>query len=783
MTSRTRSPVPDVKGRSAIPKVVDFGVARVTGADVAAATLTMEVGQIIGTLGYISPEQIGSDARQVDTRCDVYAIGVMLYELLAGRLPYDVRSTELAEALRKIREEVPTRLRSIQREIDSDLETIVSKALEKDPDQRYGSAAALADDLRRYLAGQPILARAPSTVYQIRKLVGRHRIGTAFVASILALIVGFGVWMTVLYRRAVAAERQAETERTEAVAARDAERDARAEAEAVSAFLNSMLRSANSAKSRNPNIRVRDLLDDAARAVGHELAGRPLVEAAVRQTIGDAYLSLGLRDAAGPQLQAALDLRRSLLGEQHLTVADTLESVGEWLRANSDYAAAQEHFARALDIRTELQGPQHMDVATLLGSQAANFRNAGDPAAAERLYLEAIGLARAVSGRPEAEAHAAQGWPLAKLLNGLGIVLREMSRHDEAESLFREALDIYRAELGDEHSQTLGCLHNIAVVMADRGEVSEAEAIVREVLDTSRRLLGNNHPDTLLALNAVAASAFNRGDYAAAETLLEEILQTARRIWGPASPEVSGYMYNLGHLRSVAGEFAAAEQIFRDALAVELARVGDQHPDVAYARTLLGRALQAQSRPQEAVVEYRQVLAVYRQTYGDAHPNVAEALADVASTETDAQVAEGLFRESVDVLWNCGPAARSSLAGPLGMLAKVLIEQERYDAAEPIMRECLALREEFARHRWVYAIGLTHLGVILARQAKFAEAEPLLLSGYEEMQKHRDAPPRSSAEPAEELVRLYEAWGRPQDADRYRAEPANAGEVGRDGTP
>ena len=296
------------------------------------------LGQIVGTLAYMSPEQVLADPLEVDTRSDVYALGVILYELLSGRLPYQVNQRQLPEAVHTIREEEPASLSSISRDYRGDIETIVRKALEKDKTRRYTSAADLGADIQRYLNDEPIAARPPSAGYQLRKFARRHRGLMAGVAVVfVVLLAGVAVSTSQAIRanragqaalserdRAVAAEASAVQERNRALTEKQRADDESASAKAVSDFLQNDLLAQASASAQaspdtkpDPDLKVRTALDRAASGIAQKFDKQPLVEASIRQTIGRAYLDLGIYPEAQKQIERALDLRRRLLGEDH----------------------------------------------------------------------------------------------------------------------------------------------------------------------------------------------------------------------------------------------------------------------------------------------------------------------------------------------------------------------------------------------------------------------------------------------------------------------------------
>jgi eukaryotic-like serine/threonine-protein kinase len=304
------------------PKILDFGVARITDSD-AQATRQSDVGQIVGTLAYMSPEQALAEPLELDTRSDVYALGVILYELLAGRLPYTL-SRSLPEAVHTIREEDPAPLSSIAHAFRGDIETIVAKALEEEKGRRYASAVELAADIRRYLADEPIVARPPTTRYQLQKFARRHRALVAGIAAVFVALVGGIVASTWEAARAGRAERAAIQERDKAVAEKKRADTEAASAKAINDFLRDDLLSQAGISAQaqpdvkvDPDLKVRTALDRAASRIAGKFDSQPLVEAAIRETMGTAYADLGLYPEAQRQRERALELRRRDLGEEH----------------------------------------------------------------------------------------------------------------------------------------------------------------------------------------------------------------------------------------------------------------------------------------------------------------------------------------------------------------------------------------------------------------------------------------------------------------------------------
>ena len=562
------------------PKVLDFGIARLTDADVK-ATMGTDLGQLVGTLPYMSPEQVGADPLDLDTRSDVYALGVILFELLAGRLPYPI-GRELTEAARLITEEEPPALGSLDRAWRGDVETIAAKTLEKAPERRYQSAAELAADIRRYLAHEPIEARAPTTIYQLRKFARRHvALVGGVAATVVALVIGLaatGYFML------------------DARAARDRAEGEASKATAINEFLQQTLGSANPYDGTGRDVTVLEALDGAVERIDDAFADQPEIRAAVEYTIGSTYRDLGEYDRAESLLRAALETRQRLVTNPQADVATSLNALGELLYYQGDFDAAEASWQEALEIRHALFGERHPDVAELLNSLGIAYQSRADYEAAEGMYRQALEIRRTLFGDEHGE--------VANTLNNLAIVRGLQGGYATAAAMHREALAIKRMVLGDDHPDVISSLNNLALTLTRLGDYAAAEPLVREALERWRESLGAQHPRVAAALSNLAALLRNQGDDEAAEPLFREALAMRRTLMGEHR-DVAANLTDLSALLTDKGEYATAEAYLREALAMQRRLYGETQTEGAV--TGLVELYEAWDRPDQAA-EYRALI-------------------------------------------------------------------------------------------------------------------------------------------------------------------------------
>jgi len=580
------------------PKILDFGVARLTDSD-AQATRQTDIGQLVGTLAYMSPEQVLGDPAEIDTRSDVYALGVILYDLLAGKGPYSL-GHQLPDAVRAIREEEPTALGSMNRTYRGDVETIAGKALEKDKTRRYSSAAELGADIRRHLRDEPITARPPSTTYQLQKFARRNK----------ALMTGVAAVFVVLVAGIVAST-------WEAVKARRAEANAKKQsaiAQAVNDFLQNDLLGQASAYNQSkpdPDIKVRVVLDRAAQNIQGKFDRQPEVEAAIRDTIGQTYIDLGLYPETRTQLERALDLQRRALGANNPQTLKTMSRLGRLAYVQGKYPEAESLVSQALAIQRRVLGSDHPDTLYSMNNLANVYYAQGKDAQAETLYNQTLQVRRRLLGPDHPETLFSMG--------SLATVYEEEGKYAQAEKLDSQTLEIERRVLGPEHQKTLWTIQDLGKTYIVQGKYAQGEALYRKTLEAQRRVLGPEHPDTLFTIGNLANSYLAEGRYAEAEALFKQVLEAWRRVVGEQRPETLWAIGQLAYTYGAEGKYAQEETLYREDVKA--------NPDSRYRLNRLARLLvsvpgRSRRRPEEALQLARRALkgtpdvATYYNTLG-----------------------------------------------------------------------------------------------------------------------------------------------------------------------
>ena len=541
------------------PKILDFGVARVTDSDVQVTTMRTDVGQLIGTIPYMSPEQVAGLSQELDTRSDVYGLGVVCYQLLTGRLPHDLAGKTIPEATRAIAEDDPIRLSSINKIFRGDLETIVSKALEKDKERRYQSASDLAADVRRYLADEPILARPATTFYQMRKFARRNKTLVFGVAAVFVVLVLGVIGTTTQAVRAVREKNSAEAARQLA-----AERLLQAKAEtrkfaAVNKFFNDMLLSMDPTRDGR-DVKVADVLERAVANMDQGLRDQPEIESSLQNTIGTIYIGLGLHAEAEPFLRHALETLTNMLGADHPDTLVATTNLAAVLVDLSRWSEAEQYLRLTLKARRGTLGEDNIRTLDSMNNLGEVLYRQGRVEEAETQWRETLEIQRRALPPNDPKTLIT--------MNNLAQLLKQQRKPDQAEPLLREVLAHQLETLGEEHPHTLITMNNLATTLNALDRYAEAEQLFRRILDTRLRTLGEDHPDVFATMNNLGNLLRDQGRLDEAEPLARRTWAGFRRILGAEHRQTLISMNNLASLLVKLGRAAEAEQIYTELLGI-----------------------------------------------------------------------------------------------------------------------------------------------------------------------------------------------------------------------
>jgi serine/threonine protein kinase len=712
-----------------VPKIIDFGVAKATAMSLTDRSLFTELGALIGTPAYMSPEQAEMTGLDIDTRTDVYALGVVLYELLTGALPFDrkmLRQAGLDEIRRIIREEEPpkpstrltqlgpastdsaqnrhTEVSRLAGQLRGDLDWITMRALEKDRTRRYATANALATDLRRHLDDEPVSAGPPSAIYRTRKLVRRHRAAVAATVALVVALVGVAATLAVQARR-IAAQRD--------IAARERDR-----AERVSAFLVSLFKAATPDRAKGDTVTARELLDRGQQRLREELKDQPQIRAALLHSIGEAYGALGREEAAEAAFTEALTVRRSATGRDRADLADTLNGLAGTFYTRGDLQRGEPLYREALQIRREVLGPAHLKIAQSLANMANFEFYRGRYADAESLYREAAAMATRVGAPEEA----------AVMRASLADTLDRQDRLAEGIAVLEESLRVLMGAFGAEHSRTQYVMNSLAVSLYFAERYPEAEKLQRQILTVRRKMLGNEHFDVALALYNLANSVGAEGRRDEADGLMRESIVMFRKVRPGADRNLAWALADHGHILKTQGQLEEAEREYREAIEM-FERAPNAPPgEAGWALDGLGSLYYARHQLPAATETLRKALALRR----------------------------------------AAPGPRVGLAETEEELARVLCERGRSDEAVQMAREAIDIRRTAPpQGQWRRASAEAVLGRCLVSAGDFSNAEATASGAYTELAR-RGAATEEAQYAARVLADLYQSWGKKDKAAEWR---------------
>jgi tetratricopeptide (TPR) repeat protein len=786
-----------------VPKVIDFGVAKAAGGWRTDESLFTQFGSVVGTLEYMAPEQAAPGAMDVDTRADVYALGVVLYELLTGLRPFDgprLRAAALDEMFRILREEDPpkpsTRLSSdaslasaaAVRQTDPkrltglmkrELDWVVMKCLEKDRNRRYETASGLARDIERFLREEPVEARPPSAAYRMQKFVRKHRGPVVAAGMVLVALVAGIAGTTVGMVRAEDRRAEAEDARANEAARAEGERQARLAADAA--------QTKEAAERARAEASEKRAVANEKRAVAQrkiaEAVRQFLLQDLLRQADVTAQANAALLPGAGfetkqnPTIRELLNRAATQLTTERLAArfpgqvelhAELLQTVGITYRGVGDYAKAADFLRRAANLSAAHRGPDDRSTLTALASLASVHQLTGRLTEAVRLSEEVRDRRVKALGPDDPDTLIA--------LNDLAVAYHTAGRSADAIPLLERLRDVRAKRFEPAHPETLTVVENLAAIYVAVGRPAEAIPLLEQLHDVRNRRPGPDHPSSIRTMTNLAAAYLTVGRVSDATTLFEQVRDTSVRRFPPDHPTVLLAQTNVAAAYREAGRPTEAIRLFEHVREVGERKFGPNDPSTLKAAVNLAYTYRAAGRLPDALRLYEQTMPSYRRVFGPTHRDVVNQTRNWAIALEEAgqrDRALDLYRDLVVAARQHLPPNDPRLASALGALGWKLLQAGRPADAEPILRECLAF-DERDPDAWGAHVTRAQLGRALAGQGKYAEAEPLLLAGYEGLTRWAPkAAPLSRnrlPETAGWLAALYAGWGNSAEAAKWRAE-------------
>ena len=812
--------------------VIDFGIAKATEQPLTEKTVFTAFGQFMGTPAYMSPEQAELRGLDIDTRSDIYALGVLLYELLTGKTPFDAKEllqAGLDEMRRRIREEEPmrpsTRLSTmtdadltevaekrrsepakLTRFIRGDLDWIVMKCLEKDRNRRYETANGLAMDIRRHLGNETVMACPPSAAYRFRKLVRRNKlVFTATSAVVAALVVGLGL-ATEMFLRETKARTQAQEQERQA---REAEAQARAILEFFQRHVLAVARPKGEPNAISRDVTVREALVEAEKQIAATFSNQPLVEAQLRETLGETFWYQGDSDQALAQFERALELFRAKLGPnaKHTlavmnNLANSYENIGQFEKALPLAEAVVERLQKT-------QGMKSRETLIAMHGLAYLYHTMGHDEKALPLELKTLELRKSVLGVADPETLSS--------MDGLGMIYGSQGQITNAIAICEETVAIARTNLSPDDPMTLSAMGNLASAYQRNRRIKDALPLRKEVLERRQKIYGPESPQTLISMMNLATAYEMDGDIKAAIELNEEALRLRLLKLRPDDPAAYSSMHNLAAAYSKGGRLPEAIELAKKTIEGRKKKLGPDHPDTLKSMSSLAIYYQDDGQFSNAIPMAEQTLALAEPKLGTNHPTTLEYLHDLAFAYYEAhewsnaipRLREAMHRYRVQsgdasgamltemtrlavaysqtgqsnqsvALWltfveaqkNAPEADALAAAGTLAQSVLALLERKKPVEAEQPARACLALRQKFIPDDWRTFNSQSQLGGCLLGQKKYSDAEPFLVAAYAGLMQRKAKIPDTGKvrlrETLERLVQLYESTGQTEKAAEWK---------------
>lgn len=716
-------------------KLLDFGIAKGLNHNhmLEGQAPVTKTGLLPLTPAYASPEQVKGES--VTTTSDIYQLGVVLYELLTGCPPYEVTGRTPSEIEQIICEQAPTRpstavtkinvddknesippvekgsaqtleLRTLQKKLKGDLDTIILKAMRKEPGRRYNSAQQFAEDIRLYLSGRPVTAHPDSRIYRTKKFIRRHSMAVVSAAVILILLLGYAFTITWHSQQTTAALYKAQQET--------------AKAEQVTGFLMGLFEAGRPGVSQNENITARELLERGIEQA-ENLEGQPEIQAQLFEVVGRVYHSLGMYDEAGLPLKQALDIRKNKFGDDHPQVAQSLHFLGILLHQTGEYEEAERLLRESVDMHRAHFGTEHETVAAGLNSLAMVLHSTGEFDDAEAIYRDVLSMRKKLFGTEHSSIHST--------LQRLGNLLQDQGKFEEAEKKLRQSLELGIKLKGENHIDVATDMISFALLLQRLGKLDDAEQYNIQGLEIYREALDDDHPHLAAAINNLAVIFYEQEKYDQALILYDEALDKYKAILGDEHPGIATMMNNMGAAYSLNGNYGRAEQLYRESLAMRLDLLGPEHPDVAGSLNNLGSLLRRTGNYQEAETLLANAIDIRRSRLGDEHP---------------------------------------ALARSMSHLARVYMDLGEPEDAEPLLWEALNIRNKAYSHEHPeIAESLSLLGICMVKLGEYEDAEKKLQEAYSRLKNIQNSHERHWHETLHGLVNLYEKWDQPEKANQY----------------